>query len=154
MAKADQYGGEARESASLHSFPLDCESHCRPERGSYRISLKKFCRKDYGRLPHSSPSILPPTPLYLDPGCISRLFLSSGLPRMRALTAMSSMDLPLLGGLVISFLRQLNTTFLYTVPSGPAPPNPVAFPRPPPPQRCRWQWVRAARPAARGPAFR
>nr|XP_048292255.1 netrin-3 isoform X2 [Myodes glareolus] len=38
----------------------DCESHCRPVRGSYRISLKKFCRKDYGRLPHLSPSISPP----------------------------------------------------------------------------------------------
>ncbi|XP_035122400.1 netrin-3 isoform X1 [Callithrix jacchus] len=27
--------------------PQDCDSHCRPARGSYRISLKKFCRKDY-----------------------------------------------------------------------------------------------------------
>lgn len=25
--------------------------HCKPARGSYRISLKKFCRKDYGRPP-------------------------------------------------------------------------------------------------------
>ncbi|XP_042554367.1 netrin-3 [Dipodomys spectabilis] len=25
----------------------DCESHCRPASGNYRISLKKFCRKDY-----------------------------------------------------------------------------------------------------------
>lgn len=98
--------GRGLESASLYSFPLDCESHCRPERGSYRISLKKFCRKDYGRLPHSGPSILPPTPLYLDPGCISKLFLSSVLPRMRAI---SSMYLPLMGGLFMSFLSQLNT---------------------------------------------
>ncbi|XP_054991412.1 netrin-3 isoform X3 [Sorex araneus] len=29
--------------------PQDCTSHCQPARGSYRISLKKFCRKDYGR---------------------------------------------------------------------------------------------------------
>lgn len=27
--------------------PQDRESHCRPAHGSYRISLKKFCRKDY-----------------------------------------------------------------------------------------------------------
>ncbi|XP_030740241.1 netrin-3 [Echinops telfairi] len=27
--------------------PPDCEAHCRPTQGSYRISLKKFCRKDY-----------------------------------------------------------------------------------------------------------
>eukprot|EP00069_Balaena_mysticetus_P020164 bmy_02725T0 len=25
----------------------DCDLHCKPARGSYRISLKKFCRKDY-----------------------------------------------------------------------------------------------------------
>nr|XP_031542795.1 LOW QUALITY PROTEIN: netrin-3 [Vicugna pacos] len=31
--------------------PQDCDLHCKPARGSYRISLKKFCRKDYGRLP-------------------------------------------------------------------------------------------------------
>lgn len=29
----------------------DCDLHCKPARGSYRISLKKFCRKDYGRQP-------------------------------------------------------------------------------------------------------
>nr|XP_019568623.1 PREDICTED: netrin-3 [Rhinolophus sinicus] len=28
--------------------PQDCDLHCKPARGSYRISLKKFCRKDYG----------------------------------------------------------------------------------------------------------
>ncbi|ELR62950.1 Netrin-3, partial [Bos mutus] len=27
--------------------PQDCDLHCKPARGSYRISLKKFCRKDY-----------------------------------------------------------------------------------------------------------
>uniref|UniRef100_A0A2R9A817 Netrin 3 n=2 Tax=Pan paniscus TaxID=9597 RepID=A0A2R9A817_PANPA len=27
--------------------PQDCDSHCKPARGSYRISLKKFCKKDY-----------------------------------------------------------------------------------------------------------
>ncbi|KAL4676011.1 hypothetical protein H8959_010156 [Pygathrix nigripes] len=27
--------------------PQDCDSHCKPARGNYRISLKKFCRKDY-----------------------------------------------------------------------------------------------------------
>lgn len=109
-------------SASLYSFLLDCESHCRPERGSYRISLKKFCRKDYGRLPHSGPSILPPTSLYLDPGCISKLFLSSGLPRMRALAATSSMYLPLVGGLFLSFLSQLNT-LRFSTQSPPALPH-------------------------------
>lgn len=29
--------------------PPDCDLHCKPARGSYRINLKKFCRKDYGR---------------------------------------------------------------------------------------------------------
>lgn len=66
-AIGDQYGGEAWNSASLHFFPLDCESHCRPARGSYRISLKKFCRKDYGRLPHLSPFISPPNSSTLAP---------------------------------------------------------------------------------------
>ncbi|XP_028616786.1 netrin-3 [Grammomys surdaster] len=37
--------GPTEESSPVE--PQDCESHCRPERGSYRISLKKFCRKDY-----------------------------------------------------------------------------------------------------------
>ncbi|XP_040829474.1 netrin-3 [Ochotona curzoniae] len=32
---------------SIPVEPLDCDSHCRPARGSYRISLRKFCRKDY-----------------------------------------------------------------------------------------------------------
>nr|XP_003417716.1 netrin-3 [Loxodonta africana] len=27
--------------------PQDCDAHCKPTPGSYRISLKKFCRKDY-----------------------------------------------------------------------------------------------------------
>ncbi|XP_070341279.1 netrin-3 isoform X1 [Equus asinus] len=27
--------------------PQNCDLHCKPARGSYRISLKKFCRKDY-----------------------------------------------------------------------------------------------------------
>lgn len=35
----------------------DCDLHCKPARGSYRISLKKFCRKDYGRPPAG---LLPP----------------------------------------------------------------------------------------------
>lgn len=35
----------------------DCDLHCKPARGSYRISLKKFCRKDYGRQPSG---LLPP----------------------------------------------------------------------------------------------
>lgn len=60
IAKADQCQQKQGTSASLHSSPLDCESHCRPARGSYRISLKKFCRKDYGRLPHPSPSVSRP----------------------------------------------------------------------------------------------
>ncbi|XP_029425652.1 netrin-3 isoform X2 [Nannospalax galili] len=37
--------GPTEESSPVE--PQDCESHCRPARGSYRISLKKFCRKDY-----------------------------------------------------------------------------------------------------------
>ncbi|XP_051844016.1 netrin-3 [Antechinus flavipes] len=27
--------------------PEDCDSHCKPARGSYRINLKKYCGKDY-----------------------------------------------------------------------------------------------------------
>lgn len=47
---------------------LDCDLHCKPTRGSYRISLKKFCRKDYGRqtsglLPPPSHLALPTFPL-------------------------------------------------------------------------------------------
>lgn len=41
----------------------DCDLHCKPARGSYRISLKKFCRKDYGR-PRSG---LPPSGFLPDP---------------------------------------------------------------------------------------
>ncbi|XP_031210686.1 netrin-3 [Mastomys coucha] len=37
--------GPTEESSPVE--PQDCELHCRPARGSYRISLKKFCRKDY-----------------------------------------------------------------------------------------------------------
>ncbi|XP_052615092.1 netrin-3 isoform X4 [Peromyscus californicus insignis] len=37
--------GPTEESSPVE--PRDCESHCRPARGNYRISLKKFCRKDY-----------------------------------------------------------------------------------------------------------
>lgn len=42
--------------------PPDCDLHCKPARGSYRISLKKFCRKDYGRPPALtfSPCPFPP----------------------------------------------------------------------------------------------
>lgn len=46
----------------------DCDLHCKPARGSYRISLKKFCRKDYGRPPSGlltpSSSPCPTFPLY------------------------------------------------------------------------------------------
>nr|XP_010948259.2 netrin-3 [Camelus bactrianus] len=41
--------GPTEESSPVE--PQDCDLHCKPARGSYRISLKKFCRKDYGRLP-------------------------------------------------------------------------------------------------------
>lgn len=59
-------GGEVggRRWGSVPACPLpglpspDCDLHCKPTRGSYRISLKKFCRKDYGR----QPSGLPPPP--------------------------------------------------------------------------------------------
>lgn len=115
IAKADQCGQEAWKSASLHFFPLDCESHCRPARGSYRISLKKFCRKDYGRLPHPSPSISPPTPLNtLTLAVPQGSFLSSGLSLMRALAFVSSMYLPLVGGLFMSFLSQFDTLYFST----------------------------------------
>ncbi|XP_021564165.1 netrin-3, partial [Carlito syrichta] len=46
--------GPTEESSPV--VPEDCDSHCKPAHGSYRISLKKFCRKDYGRhLSSSSP---------------------------------------------------------------------------------------------------
>ncbi|XP_006146524.1 netrin-3 [Tupaia chinensis] len=37
--------GPTEESSPVE--PQDCDSHCKPARGSYRISLKKFCRKGY-----------------------------------------------------------------------------------------------------------
>ncbi|KAJ1067829.1 hypothetical protein K5549_016483, partial [Capra hircus] len=37
--------GPTEESSPVE--PQDCDLHCKPARGSYRISLKKFCRKDY-----------------------------------------------------------------------------------------------------------
>ncbi|KAK1344717.1 hypothetical protein QTO34_013415 [Cnephaeus nilssonii] len=37
--------GPTEESSPVES--QDCDLHCKPTRGSYRISLKKFCRKDY-----------------------------------------------------------------------------------------------------------
>ncbi|KAM5330203.1 netrin-3 [Glossophaga mutica] len=37
--------GPTEESSPVE--PQDCDLHCKPTRGSYRISLKKFCRKDY-----------------------------------------------------------------------------------------------------------
>uniref|UniRef100_A0A8C9PI72 Netrin 3 n=1 Tax=Spermophilus dauricus TaxID=99837 RepID=A0A8C9PI72_SPEDA len=52
--------GPTKESSPVES--QDCESHCSPARGSYRISLKKFCRKDYGRMPQLSVPTSPPTP--------------------------------------------------------------------------------------------
>ncbi|KAG8506391.1 Netrin-3, partial [Galemys pyrenaicus] len=33
--------------ARLPCRPPDCASHCKPSPGSYRISLRKFCRRDY-----------------------------------------------------------------------------------------------------------
>ncbi|KAM9211075.1 netrin-3 [Dugong dugon] len=37
--------GPTEESSPVE--PQDCDAHCKPTPGSYRISLKKFCRKDY-----------------------------------------------------------------------------------------------------------
>ena len=52
------WGEEVGIRASL-APPPDCDSHWKPARGSYRISLKKFCRKDYGRPPALALSPLP-----------------------------------------------------------------------------------------------
>lgn len=63
----ERVGGGGRRWGSVPtsscSLLPDCDLHCKPARGSYRISLKKFCRKDYGRLR----SGLPPSGFLPDP---------------------------------------------------------------------------------------
>lgn len=62
-SRKDEGGGgkkvEIYASPTLPPSP-DCDLHCKPARGSYRISLKKFCRKDYGKQPSSllAPNLL------------------------------------------------------------------------------------------------
>lgn len=31
-----------------HLFPSDCESHCKASKGKMKITMKKYCKKDYG----------------------------------------------------------------------------------------------------------
>lgn len=57
MSSRREGGGGGKE-VGIYASPTlphspDCDLHCKPARGSYRISLKKFCRKDYGRQPSS-----------------------------------------------------------------------------------------------------
>lgn len=27
----------------------DCDSYCKPAKGNYKINMKKYCKKDYGK---------------------------------------------------------------------------------------------------------
>lgn len=29
--------------------PADCDSYCKPAKGNYKINMKKYCKKDYGK---------------------------------------------------------------------------------------------------------
>lgn len=58
----------------------DCDLHCKPTRGSYRISLKKFCRKDYGRQP--SGLLPPPSHLALPTFPLDTLTLAGPIPQV------------------------------------------------------------------------
>lgn len=33
---------------SFHLFSPDCESHCKASKGKMKITMKKYCKKDYG----------------------------------------------------------------------------------------------------------
>lgn len=40
---------------SLTFFPfylLDCESHCKASKGKMKITMKKYCKKDFGEFLH------------------------------------------------------------------------------------------------------
>lgn len=30
------------------SSPVDCETHCKASKGKMKITMKKYCKKDYG----------------------------------------------------------------------------------------------------------
>lgn len=37
-------------SSSTHSSSAaDCDSYCKPAKGNYKINMKKYCKKDYGK---------------------------------------------------------------------------------------------------------
>lgn len=45
----------------------DCDSYCKPAKGNYKINMKKYCKKDYGKGPLLLPSSIrglqpPPSP--------------------------------------------------------------------------------------------
>lgn len=45
----------------------DCDSYCKPAKGNYKINMKKYCKKDYGKGPLLLPSSIrglqpPPRP--------------------------------------------------------------------------------------------
>lgn len=31
------------------SSATDCDSYCKPAKGNYKINMKKYCKKDYGK---------------------------------------------------------------------------------------------------------
>lgn len=48
----------------------DCDSYCKPAKGNYKINMKKYCKKDYGKGPLLLPSSIrglqpPPRPRWL-----------------------------------------------------------------------------------------
>lgn len=139
--------------------------HCKPTRGSYRISLKKFCRKDYGRPP--APTFSPCAPHipfgYSDPcwapslkvphchwACPVSPLVISLLPPLRCPLC----ALPLQRLSCFPPLPFLLATGAQVSPEQPAPSQLNPAPLSSSPQRCRWRWVRAARRVACGRASR
>lgn len=40
---------QAPQCSTLCSSSADCDSYCKPAKGNYKINMKKYCKKDYGK---------------------------------------------------------------------------------------------------------
>lgn len=40
---------QAPQCSTLCSSSTDCDSYCKPAKGNYKINMKKYCKKDYGK---------------------------------------------------------------------------------------------------------
>lgn len=154
MSSRREGGGRGKE-VGIYASPTlphspDCDLHCKPARGSYRISLKKFCRKDYGRQPSSLLPLTfsPCTPHfpfgYPNPCWPQGIHCPSGPPLPLAppggslwwpvlLLRVSSLCLPRAGGCPVSFLPSFPPCHECCLPlHGPLPPG-LTLPPPPRP---------------------